>query len=456
MKKLLFLNVALFFAVSLKAADFDIYGRLGMSAWWMNSSRFYSDYIKDSLGNLVLGEDSVPITYNIMEPYGALGFKFKTSKFAGCIELNAKMNVYDAYLKGTPTQLFGMFKRDYFMKVDRWFAEWYINDYFTFLLGQEYCPTNFYFSNQAFNGCTKPNGVGILNTGSNPMFQLSIHDQNNIVEGKAAVIKVDTAIIYYLNETGYDRTYKCETDLPKLEGSVGLNLVKERLAVNAKAVGGFQKYNSIIFKAQVSADKCKYAINSWVAGGDFGIKVGWAKLSFDVFYGQNLGSYGVKVGQEFGWWNSREANDAMPAFIITDNYMRVFYPVHFGRDSTGTAIDTNTGMPYTLYKDSVVFNSRALELGFALNIKPLDFLSFEIGGGLVRGKHEFEKLDKIWNPEYSGSDKFFKPMYGWYIQSELVLFERLKIVPEVGQFNYGRRLYFGKIFYAGLNSIVEF
>ena len=45
MKKYLLLVTIIMLAVSLKAADFDLYGRIGFGAWWMNTERFYDDSV---------------------------------------------------------------------------------------------------------------------------------------------------------------------------------------------------------------------------------------------------------------------------------------------------------------------------------------------------------------------------------------------------------------------------
>ena len=328
-------------------------------------------------------------------------------------------------------------KRRYFIKMQKWYAEWNISDNFTFLLGQDITPAFFSPSNQTFMGGRGLHSTGCLASGFNgayPMFQLSIHDADQVFKGKVAVVRVDTTVIEYLNKSGHNVSYLCETGLPKIEGSFGVTIDKEVFGFNGKLSGGIQRYNSVAFQDKIKADDCKVPITSYIFGADIGIKLGPAKLAFDVFTGQNIGAYGVRVGDEWGWWRIMDETDDSRPFY----YMKPFYPIHdydtLGYDSLGDAI-----------RDTVLYNSSATELAVVLNIKPWDFLAFEGGGGMVIGEHENENMDKIWDPTYA-----------WYAQMEATLFENLKITPEVGRYLYGPLFGFGRYIYWGLNTSVVF
>ena len=425
MKKLLILITALSFAITLNAADFDIYGKMGMSAWWMKSEGLHMDTLEwDSLNNPIDHEDSIPINTNMMTPFGTLGFKFKGGVFGGCIEMNTRMNTYDSKLSGSPTYMVNFKKRRTFISMEKWYAEWYINEFMTLLMGQDYAPTNFFPSNHAFNGGTGLHDVGCLYTGAYPMFQLSIHDGNKIFEGKVAAIKVDTTCINYLDESSHSVHHHCETKAPKVEGSFAVNFDKEFFGVNGKVAGGFQQYNTIAYKKQIIEDKCRLAVTSYVVGGDVGAKVGPAKLSCDVFYGQNIGAYGVSFGYEWGWWR-------------INDYMRPYFPIHEKTfDTTISPTDT------TIDTVGVMRNCTTLEVAGILNVKPLEWLAFEGGGGVILGEHEYKYFDDKW-----------KMVYAWYFQAEVKIFEQLVITPEVGQYNFEKNRGF---IYWGLNSLVEF
>ncbi len=438
MKKVIIVFTLLLLAVPTLGADFEIYGKLGMKGWWINSERFYNDTVgNDTTGAVIYGADTIPLKTNIMEPIGILGFKFTGERFGACVEIKPFMNIFNSELYGTG-DLSNYKKGSLFARINKFYGEWYINDYITFLLGQTFTPTCFIqTSNQAFDGGTNLLNAGCLYTGRLPMFQLSFGNELGadleefsgfMWESKIAAIKVDTMALEYLNKDPSQKIqYSCKTIMPKIEGSFGVNLEKELFAFNGQVAGGYMKYKSVIFQKGTTPEEGELDVKAWVVGGDFGVKIGPVKIGYDLFYGQNIGSYGVWVGDRFGWWR------------IAD-YMRPFFPIDV------ELFDTNN-----VFVGDEVKNGRALEMAVVLNYKPVDFISFETGVGGIIGYHEHEYYEGRWARVFGDFGTI-----AWYLQTEIEIFEHLTFTPEVGQYIYGPYLGFGKYIYGGFNTLVEF
>lgn len=419
MKKYLLIFILISFVIPVSSADVDIYGKFGMSNWWMKSERFYNDSIdKDTviIGNdtsisKIWGADSMPIVSCNMLPFGKLGLAFKSDRFGGCVEFSISMNTYDNFYTYNPTTHRFFKKSSYYAAISKWYGEWYINDNFTLLAGKNTAPACFFPSNQAFWRENGLNNVGCLYTGSHPMMQLSIHDANKIVNCKIAAIKPDTTLLKVKNKDTWRMSYVGQTKMPKFEGSVEINLDKDLFGFRFEGAGGFQRYTSIVFGSDLPADESYLDINSWVAGADLGIRLGPVSLTYDIFYGMNIGTYGVYIGEQFGWWR------------IAD-YMRPFYPIQ--------EVDTMN-------------NGYALEMAAIVQYKPIEMLSIEAGGGTVIGTHDYEEYKERWDQTYA-----------WYFQSQLHLFEHLTVTPEVGQYIYGPHMGFGRYIYGGFNFFIQF
>lgn len=462
MKRLLMVIAVVSYVVPAMAADVDFYGRIGMGGWWMKTERFYDDTVDsnvmidtiptttdttfDTTVTYIFDKDSMPLVSCNWLPYGTFGAKFKGDRFGGCIEFGIHDNTYDATLHGSPTFLSLFEKRGMFVYMKKWYAEWYIHDMFTFLLGQDITPANFFSSNQAFWGGNSFGNIGCLSTGSNPMFQLSVGNQlaseesrhGFSWEGKVAAVKVDTTLILIKNKWGKAHQYKGETRAPKVEGSYEINLDLDFFALNLKAVGGFQRYYSVCFSSKLEADESKITIDSYIFGGDIGIKVGPVSVVYDIFHGQNIGPYGVYIGDAFGWWRK-------------DDYMRVFYPQHEVPVIEGTPVDSLSTMK----------NGKVTEMALVLNVKPLDFLSFEAGLGGIIGDHEYKLYKELWPCiiEHDETKIPFIWRFGtiaWYFQTELTILEHLVFTPEIGQYIFGPFEGFGRYLYWGFHTGVEF
>ncbi len=138
-------------------------------------------------------------------------------------------------------------------------------------------------------------------------------------------------------------------------------------------------------------------------------------ISYDFLMGKNIGCYGVYVGDPFGFWRTSAYND-------------VFFPRDLGQI------------------DERIKNGDVKAMCLTLNFSPIQFLTFECGGGTVIGKHEDEEVNKQWKQN----------SYAWYFQTEFKFFDQINFTPEIGQYIYGPLSGFGKYFYGGFKTGVEF
>jgi hypothetical protein len=420
-KRFLMLLLACGAGASLMALNADYYGYIETGVWWTKTERFYANPDFNDTTQTVT--DSLPLVNLNFFPSGAVGLKLTSGKFNGCIELGINECVYDATLSGNSTYLRMFQKKAFLLTARKWYGEWHANDYLTLLLGRDYTPANFFPSSQGYWKDNSFNNVGCLYAGRIPMFQASIHNAAKSVEGKVAVMQVDTTSIVLDNRQGYDIKYLCETKIPKIEGSFGVNYDVNDWSLRGKIAGGYETYTSVCITEPVTASKAKVNVDSWVAGADVGVKIfKLVSLSCDFFYGQNIGSYGVKIGDEISWWRS-------------SYFLKPFYPVN------DMQVD-EYGIPTGEY---IMRNGKAFEIALIASVSPLENLLFEGGWGTIKGSHDYSLYKAMWSPTYA-----------WYFQTRLTVQKILKIAPEVGQFDWGPRGGFGRTFYFGVNACVDF
>lgn len=465
MKKLLLLLAILTNTVTIPGADVDIYGKINMGIWYFSPERFYDESRIDSTtatwdsvnqiwvyeDHITTGlKDTMDIIVSNWVPFGTFGVKFKGNNFGGCIEMGTHLVVYDSKFYGSATTARFQRKVSDYISMEKWYAEWYLNDHFTFLFGKTFAPTNFFPSNQMFFGGGEGgrgygfNNVGCLSTGTYPMLQLSIKGPNEVFEGKIAVIKPDTTAIHVQGAQAITEKYQCSVKIPKFEGRLGYTIEKGIFSTYGNFAGGFQTYESVLFSEadaypNPKKDSCYLEISSFVVGADVGVKVGPVSLAVDAFFGQNIGVYGAFVGDKFNFWRYKIKDEISGEDKYVNEYMALFYP---SQDSVITLLDTITGETDTSWN---YHNSQAIELAFILKITPVTWLSLEGGVGIVIGEHENEDFDKR-----------FHNTFAWYAQTEWTIFELLKITPEIGQFDYGPLTGFGRYLYWGLNTGIEF
>lgn len=425
MKKVLF-TFALFTLVTLTiAADVDVYGKLRLGTWWVRSERFFDDSIglifdtssNNSIDTSVnYASDSLsPFYDNTFVPSGYAGVLFKANQFEGCVEFAVLYSLYDVELHGNTTTRYILQKRKYAPIVNKWFATWHMTDMLSLKFGQDYTPTTTLKSNKALWYELEYANIGAIYSEPKPMFELSIHDPNSsLFECKVAAVKTDT-FLFLDDNLLYDHTG--ETKVPKLELSVSGGFEGDIFGINGKLVGGFQRYSNVTFNPEKVKDSVRTDVDCFVFGADVGMKLGMVGLQVNMFTGQNMGPYGILVGDPFG-------------FHQLDPYMQVYFP----KDT-----QVHDTMPWEF------FNSKATQLGVAAIIKPTEWLKVEGGFGMALGNHEFKAWKDMWETTIS-----------WYIQSELKIFEQLLVTPELGQYNYGPRIGFGRRLYWGCLIGVDF
>jgi len=319
-KKYYFVLILLATSTSICDADVDIYGNINLGVWYQKPERFYNDTIVINDTDFEIGSDSMDITLSNWIPYGTFGVKYKGGRFGGCIEMGTHLNMYDYNFNGSFSHPITLKKNADFISLDKWYLEWYINDFFTLLAGKSFTPTNFFPSNQLFFGGYGFNNVGCLYTGAYPMFQLTVTSPKEIFKVKIAVIKGDTTAITIRGTEKKGDDHKCSVKIPKFEGGLKYSLAKGLFYTYGNFAGGFQKYEVVLFQdsgmVSIPNKKDRYIdIPSFAIGGDIGISVGPVTLAFNAFYGENIGIYGAFIGDKYRYWR------------FTD-YMLYFYPVH--------------------------------------------------------------------------------------------------------------------------------
>lgn len=434
MKKLILMIVAVGMVLPAMAVDFDMYGDVRLGVWFEMRERWYYDTntIKlDSsfVGNdlkidttVEMGKDSIPTYLCSWVPFGNFGFRAKGDKIGACLELGIGENLSDASFPSITSAILYT-RRDLIIYMRKWYAEWYINDLMTILIGQDNALTNLVVSNQGYMDQNSLTNMGCLASGSRPMIKLSVGGEVGSffkLESSVAALKPDTVKIpiQYQN-----RTTLIETRLPKAEGRVGVNYEKDFFACNLKTAMGFQRFYSVLREGRVPLDSTKVAIDSWVVGGEVGIKIGPFSVAYTASKVKNPGSYRIAHGNPWSW---RIGSAADPH--IKD----VYYPYH-DKDSIFTGGDT---IAYWRLKHSNLF-----QMAGVLKFKPWEFLSFEGGGGWVMIDHDYDYFeDVVWVDRYAG-----------YFQIEITIAECLVITPEIGQFLWGREAkHGGRFSYFGL------
>lgn len=399
--------------LSAMAADFDFYGTIQMDAWWIRMERFYEGTIDTSInGDTVFKDDSIPVVTSSLFPEGKFGIKFNKDRFSGVVEFGIHNNVYRGLLARDVFTREYLKKRKNALTLRKWYAECNLTDFFTLTVGQTYLPGCFIVSNQAFFGGNSFLNSGCLYTGQHPMFQITLGDPDGMFQGKLAFCQSDTFSLA-ANEANDDYKYVGETKLPKIEGSLGFKLEKGIFSVDTRVAGGFQKYGFVGMNRVIPEKEARTTVEAFVLGFTGAFKVWWFSPSINLFYGKNLGIYGVYVGDAFRWWQESD-------------YIRIFFP------------------SFDPLKNKMN-NGTALEMNAVLNIKPMDLFSVEGGIGYVTGDHDNAAFSHLWNPQVS-----------WYGQTTFTFFEVLDITAELGQYVFGPYFGGGRYLYWGTAMTAEF
>ncbi len=418
------------------AVETEMYGDFSALTFWVKPKRFD----KDSAGEVpddttvfpwtyktVYASDSVDLVLNDWLPSGKFGVNFKMAQFGACIEFGVGKNAFDAKMVGSQTTRYLFQKYGYFVTANKWYADWSINDYFTLLVGQDYTPANFFSSNRMVGPKIGYANMGCLYIGPRPMFQLGISTEENIVEAKFAVVKADTQTIVVRHHAV--AKYVNEVTVPKLEGSVQFNKdFSELFGLRVNAVGGYQNY--ITFKyptlEMINPKKEDNSIDvtSYLVGGELSVRVWQVSLLYSMFHGQNLGPYGIKIGEPHTWWR-----------VDDFKYAKVYYP--------NQALDTIIEDPVTFEYDTTWsnHNSKVTEMSLILNFKINDYITLEGGFQEMFGEHGYKEFNDLW---------LDRSNYSWYAQSVFTMLENMNLTLEGGYTKFGKFKGFGELYYWGL------
>lgn len=445
---LLAMTIITFFPGVTNALDYKLYGDINVTAFQRMFTRFEHDSIGEDTATFkaIWGPDSIgTLSSQDWIPTGLFGFQIQTDQFLGCIEFGVGANVRDSKLSGSSTTRVLYNKYGSFFKVNKWFAQWLMNDILTLTMGQDFTPTNFLNNNKVISSEIGYGNYGVFYTGPRPMFQLGLSLADNLLEAKLAAIKVDTINIPVQNQDGGDVTN--EIMAPKVEGSLQLNLDNEdqQFGLRTKIAGGFQSYET--FKEpqdqhidSVAKEDWTLGIKSYVLAGDVGLRVWRFTFTISAFMGQNLAPYGIVAGEPGAWWHENE-------FL----YMKMYHPIH-GIDTLKDTASAK-GYGHTLY------NSTQQEISFVLGFKLNEYLYFEGGYQDINGEHELEDqilsaiskktqgINSKWDDSYN---------FGWYIQAMATIYENLNITVELGENKFGKYKGMGKYGYGALRFGLKF
>lgn len=433
MKKSLFLIQIMVVASCIYAIDTEMYGEIDLGIWLEQRERWYNDTneIDTSGGDstIIMGKDSLPVFSNSWIPSGKFGWNIKSDKWSGCIELGITSNIYDAYLSGV-TGLRLLRREGIFTYLKKWYTQWYINDYFSFVLGQDYVPMNLFWQcNQVYYDWNCLTNLGATYTGRKPMVQVNIGGEINSsfsVKGKVAFIRTDTSVIAY---NGNLLEAEVESRFPKIEGEIAADFSSNFWGIKAKFAGGFQQQYSLLRNDPTLTKKeFRGTVPAYAIGGEIAIKVGPVTLAGTFSNSMNPAIYGIASGNRWEW---ASGNPLDPSVV------NVYYP-YFERipDTTGTGKDTYER------RDSRMFQFAAI-----LKVKLIDILGFEAGYGFQTVDHDFEQYLDMWDDRFA-----------WYFQTEIGVFgNTLRLIPEVGQFYWGAGyMQGGRHTYGGIMTSVEF
>jgi len=431
MKKGLFLIQILATAISLYAVDIQTYGEINIGIWLEQRERWYDDTIGvDTMGDttIEMGKDSLPIFFNSWIPSGKLGFKIKGDKWSGCMEFGISSNIYDANLSGiTGLRLLRRENESLYMR--KWYTEWYFNDFFSILIGQDNLPLNFVSQcNQAYYDWNSLCNLGCTYTGRRPMLQATIGGEiapSFNLKGKIAFIRTDTTVIAF---RGNLQEAEVETRFPKMEGSVEVNLEKDIFGITAKVAGGFQQQYSLLRNdPTLLVEDFRAPVPCFGVGGELGAKIGPVHIGGTFLTSQNPAVYGIAAGNRWEW---ASGNPTDPRTV------NVFYPYFERVTDSITNEDT--------YKRR---DSKMTQFAAILGLKPIEALGFEGGFAFQTVDHDFKDFIAMWDDRMA-----------WYFQIDIRVFgNQLRLIPEVGQFLWGDEyMKGGRHTYGGVMTSVQF
>jgi hypothetical protein len=285
----------------------------------------------------------------------------------------------------------------------RLYAEWYINEYLTLLVGQEWSIANFFPSAQVFDMEDGLCYSGALYTGRKPQVKLSGTFKNiasNLnIKAELAVVKPDTFIVDTWRPA-WD--VDAEEIIPKFEGGATIEFNQGLIGIKTQLVAGINRYNLVSNRAsQNPLLITRDLVNTNCLGADIDLSVWKCRISFAYTQGDNLASYGVFMGNP---WGNRTETETM-----------VFYPRKGPSKSGGTRED--------LYD---VFTKQGCAV---FNFKPMNFLALEVGAGKILNYPEApDYKDENMGKAYRQNEN---RRWAWYANLQLTLLDgHMLLIPE--------------------------
>ena len=405
MKKLFFLIAAAVCTLPLlvnaaePGKDWELYGSARMSGWYWDRAMFYGDTV--AFNPSTYNEDPVRQKRMIwdLEYMSRFGAHVKKDKYAFRFELgwNPTIRQYNVAIVGFEANTAAKYRDGLVLR--RLYGEWFINQYLTLLIGQEWCIANFFPSAQAFDMESGLCYSGALYTGRKPQVRLSGEVKNiaSMLNARAefSVVKPDTSIIGTWDEARY---VDAEEIIPKLEGGATIEFQQGLVGIKTQLVAGINRYNLVTHRNQPNLTT-RNLVNTNCLAADIDLTVWKCRLSFAYAQGTNLASYGVLMGNP---WGDR-----------TDEEIMLFYP-RWGL-SASDSINLHLCDVFTKQGCAV------------FNFKPFNFLAFEIGAGKILNFPEaFDYLRQA-----EGYGKNVNRRWAWYTNLQFSLLDgHMLIIPE--------------------------
>jgi len=490
-------TISLLFTLLIPAVavnNVDFYGNIRLGSWWSREQDFTKDTLRfnTSNNNTEIGHDTVPLYLMDFKPYGEFGFNIKTEKLKFVFGYGTITSLTGTryYFSQTSGLFFGT-RSTFFNQVNHCFGEWNITDNFSLLLGKTLSPCNFSTSNQGLYGGWGLKNCGVLTSGSRPQIQFSI--KKNIgtafsFNGKIAALPVDTIAIPYWNFVAKDTLFedpdpitgeldtvpgiyltlnqmevnelhpiKNSYSTPKFEASLGFNFEQDMFGFTLNVAGGYQEYKNIWKPFADSSNKQydpatndlvkKETIQSYIAGIEGTVKVGPILLGATYTQGKNIGSYGVTIGNPYRMRDRPDA-DNITIHYPSNGRADVLFPS--GKTLPIISLDDPSKL---IRKDTInlneidlsLHNSFTKEMAFVAKVKPLGYLSFEGGVGIIIPRHEDERKNSQAENTYT-----------FYGQAEIEIGNSIILTPEGGYINYGPHHHQGVFYYGGFNATFKF
>jgi hypothetical protein len=407
MKKLFFLIVAAsFFAPAIVNADesgkdWNFYGSARMTGFYWDRWMMYGDTVYNDPATYKEDQRLQRMIWDL-EWMSRFGASIKKDKYSFRFEAGWGSTMRQVGVDFTQQSVSVKYRDG--MVLRRLYGEWFINDYMTLLVGQEWCIANFFPSSQVFDMEDGLCYSGALYTGRKPQVKLTVGDQRNTAftwKAEFALVKPDTFIVGTWTPTW---NVEAEEKIPKMEGGATVegkvDLAGIPFGAKLQLVAGINRYNLVSARNSPLATT-RNLVKGNCEAANIDLTIWKCRLSFAYAQGTNLASYGVVMGNP---WGDR-----------SDDEIACFYPKY------GTSVKDSLGLP--------CLNNVFTKQGCAVfNIKPLNFLALEVGAGKILNSPDaldfVHKADKGWG-------KNFDRRWAWYTNMQFSLLDgHMLLIPE--------------------------